>query len=66
MLFHIVHLKGQNFAEISHIDVQDQDADWYLHIEKQVAIGTYSLKFILFLTDLYPISLYTTLDITIM
>lgn len=48
MLFHMVHLKGQNYAQISPIDVQDQDADWYLHIEKQVAIGTYSMKFILF------------------
>ena len=60
MLFHMVHLKGQNYAQISPIDVRDQDADWYLHIEKQVAIGTYSMKFILFHRPIFNFSVHNS------
>lgn len=60
MLFHMVHLKGQNYAQISPIDVQDQDANWYLHIEKQVAIGTYSMIFILFHRPIFNFSVHNS------
>ena len=60
MLFHMVHLKGQNYAQISLIDVRDQDADWYLHIEKQVGIGTYSMKFILFHRPIFNFSVHNS------
>ena len=56
MLFHMVHLKGQNYAQISHIDVQDQDANWYIHI----AIGTYSMKFILFHRPIFNFSVHNS------